>query len=113
MIKEGTIFPLSFRMKSRPYCEGWRMVVNFKSHGLDKRLRNDGWLFIPQGVQVSATSFGFGLQRTLRYAFQKTLRQNRELKFNCVEIVQANPMHLAGLAYVRIVGHARNVQQRA
>lgn len=113
MIKPGTPFPTSFHVQSRAFCQGWRLVTGLESAGLDKRLREKGWLFVSIATQFSATAFGFGEHKTMQAAFRKIVKQAEPMVFNCVEITQAAPIGLMGFTIARLAGRPRNVQERA
>ena len=73
LIKEGAIFPGSFRLKSKPYSNGWRLATDLDRRGLDLKIREAAWTFYYTRGEVKASVFGFDVGKATRRAIERVL----------------------------------------
>ena len=111
LIKEGAPLPESLRFESEPYSKGWRLVKDFDSRGLDRKIREAGWTFFFMAGDANATAVGSDLERTTRRAVKKVLASMKSDGLNCLEIGQVVVKRFLGLPYVAVSAHPRHIQE--
>jgi hypothetical protein len=111
LIKEGALLPESLRFESEPYSKGWRLVKDFDSRGLDRKIREAGWTFFFMAGGANATAVGSDLEKTTRRAVKKVLASMKSDKLNCLEIGQVVVKRFLGLPYVAVSAHPRHIQE--
>lgn len=112
IIAEGLALPFSCDLKTQPFCTGWKTVLNMEASSVDKRFSEMGWTCFQKALPGSVNMIGFGNTHTLVKAFQKIVRDNGQVKFNCMEITQAVQKNFIGVSYVHLAARARNIKQR-
>ena len=111
LIKEGTLLPESLRFESEPYSKGWRLVKDFDSRGLDRKIREAGWTFFFMAGGANATAVGSDLEKTTRRAVKKVLASMKSDRLNYLEVGQVVVKRFLGLPYVTVSAHPRHMQQ--
>ena len=111
LIKEGTLLPEGLQLESDPYLQGWRLVKNLGSSGMDRKLCDAGWTFFYMASEVKAMAFGSDSEKTTRRAVKKAFANMRSGRFNCLEISRVAAEHFLGLPYVTVAGHPRHIQE--
>jgi hypothetical protein len=111
LIKEGALLPESLRFESEPYLKGWRLVKDFDSRGLDRKIREAGWTFFFMAGGANATAVGSDLEKTTRRAVKKVLASMKSDRLNCLEIGQVVVKRFLGLPYVAVSTHPRHIQE--
>jgi hypothetical protein len=111
LIEEGALLPESLRFESEPYSQGWRLVKNLDSRGLDRKIRDAGWAFFYMAGGVSATAVGSDLEKTTRRATKKVITSMELDGFNCLEISQVAAKRFLGIPYVTVSAHPRHIQE--
>ena len=111
LIKEGALLPESLRFESEPYWKGWRLVKDFDSRGLDRKIREAGWTFFFMAGGANATAVGSDLEKTTRRAVKKVLASMKSDRLNCLEIGQVVVKRFLGLPYVAVSAHPRHIQE--
>jgi hypothetical protein len=112
IVAEGLALPPWCDLKTRPFCTGWKTVMNMEANGADKRFSEIGWTCFQKASSGSVSMIGFGNEHTLIKAFQRIVRDNGRLKFNCMEVTQAVQKNFMGISYVHLATRARNIKQR-
>jgi hypothetical protein len=111
LIKEGALLPESLRFESERYLKGWRLVKDFDSRGLDRKIREAGWTFFFMAGGANATAVGSDLEETTRRAVKKVLASMKSDRLNCLEIGQVVVKRFLGLPYVAVSAHPRHIQE--
>jgi len=111
LIKEGTPLPQGSGVESEPYVKGWRLVKNFTSSELDRKLCDSGWTFFFMAGEVNAMAFGSNVEKTTRRAVARVIASMKSGGFNGLEISGVKAKSFLGLPYVAVVGHARHIQE--
>jgi hypothetical protein len=111
LIKEGALLPESLRFESEPYLKGWRLVKDFDSRGLDRKIREAGWTFFFMAGGANATAVGSDLEKTTRRAVKRVLASMKSDRLNCLEIGQVVVKRFLGLPYVAVTAHPRHIQE--
>jgi hypothetical protein len=111
LIKEGALLPESLRFESERHLKGWRLVKDFDSRGLDRKIREAGWTFFFMAGGANATAVGSDLEKTTRRAVKKVLASMKSDRLNCLEIGQVVVKRFLGLPYVAVSAHPRHIQE--
>ena len=111
LIKEGALLPESLRLESERYLKGWRLVKDFDSRGLDRKIREAGWTFFFMAGGANATAVGSDLEKTTHRAVKKVLASMKSDRLNCLEIGQIVVKRFLGLPYVAVSAHPRHIQE--
>ena len=111
LIKEGTTLPESLQLESEPYLEGWKLVKNLGSSGLDRKLCEARWNLFYMAEEVSAVVVGFDLEKMTRRAVERVLGSMKSDRYNCVEIVDVAANRFLGLSYVTVTARPRHIQE--
>lgn len=112
IVAEGLALPPTCDLKTHPFCTGWKTVMNMEANGVDKRFSEMGWTCFQKASSGSVNMVGFGNAHTLIKAFQRIVRDNGRVKFNCMEITEAIQKNFMGISYVHLAARARNIKQR-
>ena len=116
LIKEGTLLPETLRFESESCVPGWRLVKDFDGDGLDRIIREAGWIFFRPAGQLGATVFGIDEQKTLNRAVGQILSNVDSAEFNSLEImrVASEPSkRYLGMRYVTVSAQSRHIQESA
>ena len=111
LIKEGALLPESLRFESEPYSKGWRLVKDFDSRGLDRKIREAGWTFFFMAGGANVTAVGSDLEKTTHRAVKRVLASMKSDRLNCLEIGQIVVKRFLGLPYVAVTAHPRHIQE--
>jgi hypothetical protein len=111
LLKEGTPLPNSLFIESDPCLNGWRKIRNPDSSALDRKLTGLGWTFFFMAGELTATAFGWDLEKTTRKATEGVIAKMNHGGFNCLEISRITRKSFLGLPYVAVAGHARHIQE--
>jgi hypothetical protein len=110
LIKEGTPLPQGLQVESEPYLKGWRLIKNFNSSTLDRKLCDSGWTFFFMAGEIKAMAFGSNASQSTRRAVGIVIA-NMKSGFNSLEISRVKAEGFLGLPYITVAGHARNIQE--
>jgi hypothetical protein len=113
LIEEGTLLPDSLRFESEPYSNGWRIVRNLDGFGLERKIRETGWNFFYMAGEITASTFGFDREETLRRTVKRVLAELKSERFNSLEITQVTRGCFLGLCHMTVSAHMRHVQESA
>lgn len=110
LVKEGTLLPQTLSIESDPYWEGWGLVRNLGSSGLERKLCDVGLTFFNMAGEVNAMAFGSDSEKTARRAVKKVIANMRSGTFNCLEISRVAAKSFMGLPFVAVAAHQRQIQ---
>jgi hypothetical protein len=112
IIRVGTVTPENLELESEGLCEGWDRVRNTDALALERSLRSSGWhMCYLAGSSQSSIAVGTLDQKRIRTASLRLLAKLRSQMFNCVELTELSAKRFAGIPYVRVTGHARQIQR--
>ena len=111
LIEEGALLPEYLLFESEPCLNGWRLVKNLDGYGLDRKIREAGWIFFYMAGEIKASVFGFDREKALRTAVSRLLANLKSEKFNCLEVTQVAAKRFLGLPYVTVSAHRRHIQE--
>ena len=111
LVEEGTLMPDSLLVSTQPYGAGWSSVENFTRVQLGAGLEAAQWTFFYMADEIRVTAFGFEEQSRMRRAVRKVIQAVKLEHCNCLEITQLVRESFWGIPFVKIVAHARQIQQ--
>jgi hypothetical protein len=111
LIQEGVLLPTSLRLQSDSYVSGWRVLKEFNSYSLDRRVRAFGWHLFYRAEEVKAIVYGRGEERDVRRAVNRIVAKARPLNFNCIGLTKIVTEHFLGIPYLTISGHPHHLQE--
>jgi hypothetical protein len=110
-IRVGTVMPENLELESEGLCEGWDRVRNTDALALERSLRSSGWHMCYLADSSQSIAVGTLDQKTIRTASLRLLAKLRPQMFNCVELTELSAKRFACIPYVRVTGHARQIQR--
>lgn len=111
LIKQGALLPEGLQLESEPYLQGWKLVKNLSSSGLDRKLCEARWTFFYMAEEVHAVVVGSDLEKMKRRAVKRVVASMKSERFNCLEITHVAAKRFLGLPYVTVSGHPRHIQE--
>ena len=114
LIKEGTLLPEALRLESESYLPGWRLVKDLDGYGLDREIQKTGWTFFCLAGEIRATVFGIDVQRMVRRAIERILRDPKSERFNSLEITRVTSVgseRFPGVHFVTVSANSRHIQK--
>ena len=63
LIAEGTLLPEQAVFETEPYVDGWKLVKNIDSKGLDQIISEAGWKFFYIAGAIEMNAFGSDIDR--------------------------------------------------
>jgi hypothetical protein len=111
LIKEGTPLPEALRLETESFLNGWTLVKNLDGYGLDRKIYGEGWTFFCIAEEIRATVFGIDVQRMVRRAIERILRDPKSERFNSLGITQVASGRFLGIRYVTVSANLRHIQE--
>jgi len=114
LIKEGTLLPEALRLESESYLPGWRLVKDLDGYGLDREIQKTGWTFFFLAGEIRATMFGIDVQKMVRRAIERILRDPKSERFNSLEITRVTSVgseRFPGVHFVTVSANSRHIQK--
>jgi hypothetical protein len=111
LIKEGTRLPRRLQLESESFSNGWRLIQKLDGHGLSRRIRELGWVFVNMAGEIRATALGFDRRGAVRRAANRGFTKRSSSGFSCLEITQVTVERIFGLLYVTVAARPRSIQE--
>ena len=114
LIKEGTLLPEALRLESESYLPGWRLVKDLDGYGLDREIQKTGWTFFFLAGEIRATMFGIDVQKMVRRAIERILRDPKSERFSSLEITRVTSVgseRFPGVHFVTVSANSRHIQK--
>jgi hypothetical protein len=111
LITEGALLPESLLLESEPFVNGWRLIKNLDSNGLDQIIGQAGWNFFYIAGLIETNVFGSDEKNTTRKAIKRIIANLKSKKFNCLEITRVAAKQSMGLLYVSVSARSRHIQE--
>jgi hypothetical protein len=108
-IRRHTRLPHSFEVESKRFSRDWQVLQGVSASAVEKHLRDFGWSFSFVVPTITAGAFGRRSKSVLRRAVDRALGEVGELRLNAMEVESLKVRRLAGLDWVKVVGHPRQV----
>lgn len=110
LIAEGSLLP-ELLFESEPYAQGWRLVRNLNSYGMEQIVGKAGWRVLYMTEVIKTSIFGSDQEKTRRKAIKQVIAKMRSKNFNCLEITQVTVKRFLGLPYLSIYARSRHIQE--
>jgi hypothetical protein len=119
LIRENTPLPANLAIQSEVFLPGWRLIKNLDGYGLDREIREAGWIFFCLAGEAKATVFGIDEETMVRRAIEQILGNRARtnpawVKFNSLEITHvssAASRRFLGVCCVTVSARSRHIQQ--
>lgn len=111
LIKDGTLLPVALRFEFEPCTTGWRLVKDLDGYELDRNIHDAGWTFFYLAGEITTTSFGFDVQKTVRRAVKRILANLHRERFNSLQITQIVSKRFLGVPCIQVYAHPRHAQK--
>ena len=108
LIAPGTPLPAMWLAGTGSVARGWQHLINT---GDDDELAGAGWSFFFMAGTISTTALGSSGSKRLDAALARLIKAVALQKCNCLEIDYVGMHSFLGIAYARILGHARHIQK--
>ncbi len=117
-IKSGTILiaedarlPESTLLDCVPYVEGWKLVKNYDSAGIEEIINQAGWNFFYIAGAIETNAWGRDQDKTTRKAIRHLVTSLAAKKFNCLEVSEVTTKRSLGVPAVRVSARWRHIQR--
>ena len=114
LIRENAVLPTDLAFKSELCVPGWKIVTDLDGYALDRKIRKAGWTFFCIATVTRATVFGIDVQKMVRRAIARILKNPNLGRFNSLEIEGVESVgsgRFPGIAYVTVSAKPRHIQQ--
>jgi hypothetical protein len=114
LIREGTRLPANQPIESEAFLPGWRLVKGLDGYGLDRQIREAGWIPSCLARETRATVFGIDEEKMVRRAIVEILARLQSEEFNSLEITRVTSVASKRFLEVRCVtvsAQSRLIQQ--
>ena len=111
LIKKGTALPEQLQFDSEAFGSGWTLIKSADGHGFSGKLDHAEWSFFSKAGDVSATRFGFDVDKTERKIVGRLLANANLEKFNSLEITKVTSIHFFGVTYSTVFANPRHIQK--
>ncbi len=116
----GTVFikrhihvPDGFEFVPAVFSKGWQVIHGMDASVVEKRLREQGWSFSFVVPAITSTAYGLRSKGILRRAVKRVLDKVEDLGMNALEIISLEVRRFAGLDWVKVVAHPRQISDSA
>jgi hypothetical protein len=111
LVREGTRLPRRLQIESEPLANGWEVIKGLDGHGLSRKIRELGWVFVKMAGEIRATALGFDRRGAVRRATNRGFTKRSTSSLNCLEITQVTVERIFGLHYVTVAAQPRSIQE--
>jgi hypothetical protein len=110
-IADGVQLPNSVLIESNSYINGWRVITNLNSYGMNQKIIKEGWNFFFLAGRLKAFAFGSDEEKTTRKAVRQVIAEMQSTAFNCLEITQVKAKRFLGFPYMSVSAYSRHIQE--
>jgi hypothetical protein len=114
LIREGTPLPANLSIESEAYLPGWKLIKDLDGYGLDRKIREAGWMPFCLAGETKATVFGIDEEKMVHRAIMEILARLEPEKFNSLEITRVTSVaskRFLGVHYVTVSAQSRLIDQ--
>jgi hypothetical protein len=110
LIRESTLLPLGFTLKTEAFLPGWTIVRELDAHALGRKLEEARWQFFYLASETKAIVLGREKPEALRRAVKHILAKRKGQKCNSLEITSASKSFL-GVPFLSVAVNFRHIQE--
>jgi len=110
LVREGTELPPDLATEGEAFLPGWRVVKNFDSYSLRRKIRETNWRFLQLRGGKETRVMGRARQATLRRGVAQILNELRSRNFNSLEITVLVSKSFFGVIFLDIAVNLRHFQ---
>jgi hypothetical protein len=112
-VQDNPFLPKALCLESKTGYGGWARVAN-QVHGgqLETMLNAAGWTSFYLAGSIQTTVFGFDRRKMASEALKRLIVNMSVDRCNCLEIDDVTTHSWLGLPYLRLMSHARQIQEK-
>jgi hypothetical protein len=112
-VQDNPFLPKTLCLESKTGYGGWARVANQMDGGqFETTLNASGWTSFYLAGSIQTTVFGFDRQQMASEALKRLMVNMSADRCNCLEIDDVTTHSWLGLPYVRLLSHARQIQEK-
>jgi hypothetical protein len=110
LVREGAELPPDLATESEAFLPGWRVVKNFDSYALRRKIRETNWSFLQLRGGKETKGMGRARKDILRRGVAGLVSEFRGRTFNSMEITVLVSRRFLGLMFLNIAVNLRHFQ---
>ena len=110
LVREGAELPPDLATESETFLPGWRVVKNFDSYALRRKIRETNWSFLQLRGGKETKGMGRARKDILRRGVAQLVSEFPGRKFNSMEITVLVSRRFLGLMFLNIAVNLRHFQ---
>jgi hypothetical protein len=110
LVREGAELPPDLATESETFLPGWRVVKNFDSYALRRKIRETNWSFLQLRGGKETKGMGRARKDILRRGVAQLVNEFRGRKFNSMEITVLVSRRFFGVMFLNIAVNLRHFQ---
>jgi hypothetical protein len=112
-VQDNAFLPKTLHLESKTEHGGWARVANqMNGAQLETTLTAAGWTSFYLAGSIQTTVFGFDRQKMASEALKRLIVNMSVDRCNCLEIDEVTTHSWLGLPYLRLLSHARQIQEK-
>jgi hypothetical protein len=110
LVREGAELPPDLATERETFLPGWRVVKNFDSYAMRRKIRETNWSFLRLRGSKETKVMGRARQEILRRGVAQVLGEWKDRKFNSLEINVLGSKSFLGVIFLNISVNLRHFQ---
>jgi hypothetical protein len=112
-VQDSPFLPKTLFLESKTEYGSWARVANqMNGPQLETTLNAAGWISFYLAGSIQTTIFGFDRQKMASKALKRLIVNMSVDRCNCLEIDEVATHSWLGLPYLRLLSHARQIQEK-
>jgi hypothetical protein len=112
IVRDGAELPPDLPTEGEAFLPGWRVVKNFDTYSLRRKIRESNWSFLQLRGGKEAKVVGRARREILRRGVAQILTQLSGRKFNSLEITVLASKCYLGVTFLNISVNLRHFQYK-
>ena len=110
LVREGVKLPPDVATESETFLPGWRVVKNFDSYTLRRKIRETNWRFLQLRGGKETKVMGCARKEVLRRGVALLLAELKGRSFNSLEVTVPVSKRFLGVSFLNIAVSLRHFQ---
>jgi hypothetical protein len=110
LVREGAELPPDLATENEAFLPGWRVVKNFDSYALRRKIRETNWSFLQLRGGKETKGMGRARKDILRRGVAQLVSEFPGRKFNSMEITVLVSRRFFGVMFLNIAVNLRHFQ---
>ncbi len=112
LVADGTVFPPSVVLESKPCAAGWRLLKSVNAQEMKELIAQSGWHFFYIATERKTTVWGWNKVGALQKALRQITARADETEYNCLEIKEVDTRRFLGISFIRLTARSRQIQEQ-